>query len=145
MKQNSMSFKLGCEVFDAFNGTHNNTVAHFSFGETNNWGYEATQFDDKYSKTHVTANRTDSNDQHFNLTMGETVDFLQVQSHLLYTSREGGKPCTRSFKDGAGFEGFIAEAGTSSIFKTGPMVVSREIFPAAELAAAPEKIIEVGQ
>ena len=40
---------MHCEIFDAFNGTHNNTVVHFSFGDKNDFGYVATKFDDKYS------------------------------------------------------------------------------------------------
>ena len=79
---------MGCETLDVFNCTHNNTVAHFSFERTNSYGYEAEQFDENYNKTTVTANRTDTNEQYFNLTMGENVDFIQVQSHLLYTYEE---------------------------------------------------------
>jgi len=32
---NSQGFKMQCEVFTQFNGTHNNTVAHFSFPSEN--------------------------------------------------------------------------------------------------------------
>ena len=28
-RQNEMSLNMGCEIFRMFNGTHNNTVAHF--------------------------------------------------------------------------------------------------------------------
>jgi hypothetical protein len=31
VKYNSMSFQMGCEVFNQYNGTMNNTVVHFSF------------------------------------------------------------------------------------------------------------------
>lgn len=53
-------------------------------------------FDDAYDKNNVTVNRTDTNDQHFNLTMGEDIDFLQVQSHVVYTYEEEGMPTRHS-------------------------------------------------
>ena len=90
---------MDCEVFDSFNGTHNNTVAHFSFGETNNFGYVAKEFDEKYSKTNITFNKTDTNDQHFKLNMRENINFLQVQNHLLYTINEKSNRTTLNIND----------------------------------------------
>lgn len=87
---------MGCEVFNQYNGTMNNTVVHFSFQERDTYGYEALVFDDAYDKNNVTVNRTDTNDQHFNLTMGEDIDFLQVQSHVVYTYEEEGMPTRHS-------------------------------------------------
>ena len=69
---------MGCEVFNSFNGTQNNTVAHFSFEEGNKYGYEATTFDEAYDKYNVTVNRTDTNIQLFNLTMSDELNFIQV-------------------------------------------------------------------
>ena len=77
VRQNAMSFKMSCETFLQFNGTHNNTVAHLFFKTSKNeYGYEASSFDDKYANTNVTINRTDSNTQVFNLTMRESINFL---------------------------------------------------------------------
>jgi hypothetical protein len=137
VKQNAMAFKMGCETLSAFNGTHNNTVVHFSFNEKNNYAYEAVNFDEKYHKTNITVNRTDTNYQYFNLTMDEPVNFLQVQSHMLYKFVEDGNPGSLSIKDGTGLEDFIANAHTSSIFKTTEMVVYDQIVEAAELNADP--------
>ena len=83
---------MQCETFTLFNGTHNNTVVHFSFGEKNDYFYEAEKSDHKYLRTNVTVNRTDTNEQYFNLTMSQDINFLQVLSHLLYTYEEEGKP-----------------------------------------------------
>jgi hypothetical protein len=103
------------------------------------------QFDENYANSNVTINRTDTNAQYFNLTMGENVNFLLVQDHLLYSHTEDGKARTQNIMDGAGFEEFIGHSGTSNIFKTGPMIVYDEIIATAELVADPYKIIEIGK
>ena len=76
IQQNAMSFKMGCEVFNYFNGTMNNTIAHFSFLSNNTYLYEAEVFDSNYDLNNITVNRTDTNLQYFNLTMGEDINFL---------------------------------------------------------------------
>ena len=54
----------------------NNTIAHFSFLSNNTYLYEAEVFDSNYDLNNITVNRTDTNLQYFNLTMGEDINFL---------------------------------------------------------------------
>jgi hypothetical protein len=60
---NSMRFDMDCGIFTEFNGTHNNTITHFSFPEeyvrvnlTN-----STVFDETFNDTHLLVKRTDTN------------------------------------------------------------------------------------
>jgi len=55
--------------------------------------------------------------------MGEDINFIQVQSHMLYKYEEEGIPTRHSVKSGEEFEEFVAKAQTSGIFKTKEMVI----------------------
>lgn len=55
--------------------------------------------------------------------MGEDINFIQVQSHVLYTYEEDGPPTRHSVKSGEEFEEFVAKAQTSGILKTEEMVI----------------------
>lgn len=62
-KFNSMKFQMDCEIFTEFNGTHNNTMTHFSFPEE----YvrinmtDSAVFDETFNDTHLLVKRTDTN------------------------------------------------------------------------------------
>ena len=60
-KQNQVSFKTNCHAYSRFNETNNNTVAHFSFNNTNDYGDLSSSFDENFSKNNITFNRTDTN------------------------------------------------------------------------------------
>jgi hypothetical protein len=76
---------MDCEVFTEFNGTHNNTLTHFSFPEE----YETvdlddySKFDETYDNTTLLVKRTDTNKQHFNLTFDDSLNYLEVGQHYV--------------------------------------------------------------
>jgi hypothetical protein len=120
-KFNSLVYRMRCETFIQHNGTHNNTIAHFSFENKNVYGEQGKYFDSSFAKTNLTMKRTDSNDQYFNLTMSEDMDYLQVQSHTVYLFDENTDkiPEGRKVSHKDEFEDFLSHPATSSILKTG--------------------------
>lgn len=78
--------------------------------------------------------------------MNDDVNFLQVQSHALFTYDEGGEiPTRHSVQSGEEFEEFVAKAQTSGLMTTEQMVIYDQIIQEAELIAEPYKIIQVGK
>ena len=133
---------MDCGIFTEFNGTHNNTMTHFSFPEeyvrinlTN-----STVFDETFNDTHLLVKRTDTNKQQFNLTFNEGLNFLEVGQHYVawYDSHD-----FVNISDGNEFLEFTTHPNTSTVINTNSFVVFDQTSKPTNVKADPLKVVEI--
>ena len=69
---------MDCELFDYINITRDNLVVHMSFNGTETFKNEFNKsyYTEDYKEDLVIINRTDSNEQYFNMTFAEDLNLI---------------------------------------------------------------------
>lgn len=69
---------MDCELFDYINITRDNLVVHMSFNESKTFKNEFNKsyYTEDYEEDLVIINRTDSNEQYFNMTFAEDFNLI---------------------------------------------------------------------
>lgn len=75
---NEINTRMDCELFDYINITRDNLVVHMSFNESKTFKNEFNKsyYTEDYEEDLVIINRTDSNEQYFNMTFAEDFNLI---------------------------------------------------------------------
>ena len=75
---NEINKRMDCELFDYVNITRDNLVVHMSFNESKTFKNEFNKsyYTEDYKEDLVIINRTDSNEQYFNMTFAEDLNLI---------------------------------------------------------------------
>jgi hypothetical protein len=75
---NEINTRMDCELFEYVNITRNNLIVHMFFNESKTFKNEfnMSYYKDDYDEDQITINRTDSDEQYFNMTFAEDFNMM---------------------------------------------------------------------